>query len=301
MDRLNELQTYITIVESGSLVAAARRLRRSPSAITRALSAIEARVSVRLIERSTRHFAVTEAGYQFAEQARVILASYELAVTGAAQQPINGLLRITAPVQFGRRHVAPVVAGFLQTYPDIRIEFLLQDRNMDLIEERIDVALRIGELADTALIKLHVGDVRRVHVASPEYLKEYGHPRTTKELAKHDLILGWQTSTHMHLNHPLMKSRLFVDDVETQISFAKLGRGIAQVLSYQVFEELKSGALVRLLQDLEPPPLPVQILSKSAHLAPSKVRAFKDALYAALKAKTELRSRPDTSGRVVGI
>lgn len=295
MDRLSELQTFVAIVESGSLVAASRRLRRSPPAITRALAAIEERIGTKLIERSTRHFAVTESGQKFFEQAREILASYEAAVAGVSEEPLNGALRITAPVQFGRRHVAPVVAEFIDNFPSIQVELILQDRNIDLFEDRIDVALRIGELPDSALVQHRVGEVRRIIVAAPDYLNRHGCPRSKKGLSKHELILGWQSNTLLKSNRNPAKSRLLVDDVETQISFAKSGHGIAQVLSYQVYDELKSGALVRLLEDIELPPLPVQILLKPTRFASAKVRVFKDALYAALKnndalSKTELTS-----------
>ncbi|MBL4876100.1 MAG: LysR family transcriptional regulator [Cohaesibacteraceae bacterium] len=289
MDRLDELQIFLTIVDSGSLVGAARRLHRSAPAITRALSAIENRMGVRLIERSTRHFTITGAGFRLAEHARAILDSYDIAVTGEAQQPISGLLRITAPVQFGRRHVAPVVIRFMKDYPDIQVELLLRDRNIDLIEDRIDVALRIGVLADTTLVKHRVGEVHRVRVATPAYLKKHGEPKTSRDLSKHEVITGFLKESGKNPGQRSVKSRLLVDDVETLVSFAMADHGIARVLSYQVFDQLKSGALVRIMQDLEPPPLPVQIISTTIRLAAPKVRAFKDALYSDLKSNEVLR------------
>ena len=167
MDRLDELAIFVAIVEAGSLVGASRRLRRSPPAITRALSSLENRLGVRLVDRTTRRLAPTEAGNLFAERARTLLAGYEEVLLGASQAPIRGVLRITAPVQFGRRHVAPIVSAFLNEYPDVGVELSLNDRNLDLIEEGLDLAVRIGPLADSSLVARQVGSVRRVVVASP--------------------------------------------------------------------------------------------------------------------------------------
>src|ERR1700680_2778044 len=133
MDRLDELTVFVAIVEAGSLVSAARRLRRSPPAVTRALSSLEGRIGLRLVERTTRRLAATEAGSALAERARALLADYEEMLVGASQAPIRGVLRITAPVQFGRRHVAPIVSAFLNEYSDVRVELSLNDRILDFI------------------------------------------------------------------------------------------------------------------------------------------------------------------------
>ena len=190
MDRLQELAVLVAVIDHGSLAAAARRLRRSPPAVTRALAALEGRVGVRLVERSTRRLSVTEAGRAFAERARALLNEYDSAVGGLADTPFRGLLRVTAPLQFGRRHVAPLVTGFLETYREMQLELILNDRNLDLIEEGIDVAVRIGPLADSTVIAKRVGEVRRVLVASPAYLAKRGTPKRPADLAAHDTILG---------------------------------------------------------------------------------------------------------------
>jgi DNA-binding transcriptional LysR family regulator len=284
MDRLDELAIFVAIIEAGSLVSASRRLRRSPPAITRALSSLENRIGVRLVDRTTRRLAPTEAGNTLAERARALLAGYEEVLAGASQAPIRGVLRITAPVQFGRRHVAPIVSAFLNAYPDVRVELSLNDRNVDLIEEGLDLAVRIGALADSSLVARQVGSVRRVVVASPAYLARRGVPRTPADLATHDTIFGMARSPSREWRFgpaqrgPLVRlsPRLLVDDVEAQVQAAQAGRGIARVLSYQVSDELTSGVLVRLLQDFEPKPLPVQLVTSSrSHMAP-KVRAFLD-------------------------
>lgn len=285
MDRLDELGIFVRIVEEGSLVRAAKRLRRSPPAVTRALAALEDRIGVRLVDRTTRRLAPTEAGRALYDKARAVMNDYEAATAGAREAPVRGLLRVTAPVQFGRRHVAPVVSRFLDAHDGVEVELLLNDRNIDLIEEGIDVALRIGPLADSTLTVRPVGHVRRLWVASPAYLKRRGTPRAPDELARHEAVLGTSRGTidwvfagarrGVRRGAPMhMTGRLRVDDVETRLRAARDGRGIAQLLSYQVAEDLAAGRLVRLLQAWELPPLPVHLVTKGrAHRAP-KIEAF---------------------------
>ena len=284
MDRLDELAIFVAVVEAGSLIGASRRLRRSPPVVTRALRALEDRIAVRLVERTTRRLAPTEAGNALAERARALLADYDAVLDGVAAAPVRGVLRITAPVQFGRRHVAPVVSAFLNEYPDVQVELTLNDRNLDLIEERLDVAIRIGALADSTLVARHVGNVRRVVVASPEYLARRGVPRTPSDLATHDTIFGmarsaareWRFGPSQRGAVVRLSPRLLVDDVEAQVQAALAGRGVARPLSYQVAAELAAGTLVRILQDFEPEPLPVQLVTSSrSHLSP-KTKAFLD-------------------------
>ncbi len=283
MDRLDELAVFVRIVEEGSLVRAAARLRRSPPAVTRALAALEDRIGVRLVDRTTRRLAPTEGGRTLYDKARTLVADYEAATAGAPGAPVQGLLRITAPVQFGRRHIAPIVARFLDAHDGVEVELLLNDRNIDLIEEGIDVALRIGALADSTLSARPVGQVRRLWVASPAYLARRGTPRMPGELVRHEALLGtlrgnteWAFSGARRGAAPRLTGRLRVDDVETRLRAARDGRGIAQLLSYQVADDLAAGKLVRLLQSFERPPLPVQLVSKGrAHRAP-KIDAFLD-------------------------
>jgi DNA-binding transcriptional LysR family regulator len=283
MDRLDELATFVRIVEEGSLARAASRLRRSPPAVTRALAALEDRVGLRLIDRTTRRMAPTEAGRSLYDKARTLVSDYEAATAGAPDAPVRGLLRITAPVQFGRRHIAPIVTQFLDAHEAVEVELLLNDRNIDLIDEGIDVALRIGPLADSSLSARPVGQVRRLWVASPAYLKRHGTPKLPADLMHHEALLGTlRGNSEWHFagarrGAPLrLAGRLRADDVETRLQAARAGRGIAQLLSYQVADELVSGRLVRLLQAWERPPLPVHLVTKGrAHRAP-KIDAFLD-------------------------
>jgi len=291
MDRLDELSIFVGIIDAGSLVSASRRLRRSPPAVTRALSSLEDRMGLRLVERTTRRLAPTEAGGALAERARILLADYDKLLAGAAQAPVRGVLRITAPVQFGRRHVAPIVSAFLNAYPEVRVELSLNDHNLDLIERGFDVAVRIGPLEDSSLVARLVGSVSRVVVAAPEYLERRGIPRTPQDLATHDTIFGmarspareWRFGPSAKASIVRLSPRLLVDDVEAQLQAARAGRGIARALSYQVRDDLASGALVRLLGDFEPEPLPVHLVTMSRINMAPKVRAFLDSAMRAFR------------------
>jgi DNA-binding transcriptional LysR family regulator len=284
MDRLDELAVLVAIVDHGSLVGAARRLRRSPPAITRALAALEHRVGARLIERTTRRLSPTEVGRALAEESRALLSAYDEAVADIAPAPVRGLLRITAPVQFGKLHVAPLAATFLQRFPDSQVELVLHDRNLDLIEESLDVAIRIGALSDSSLLVRRVGEVRQVLVASPDYLARRGTPATPADLAAHDTIfssstsgpLEWRFGSRGRSASVRLAPRLLVNDVDARLAAARSGQGIVRVLSYQVYDEIAAGKLIRLLRSFEPPPLPVQLLTASRAHMPPKIRAFLD-------------------------
>jgi DNA-binding transcriptional LysR family regulator len=283
MDRLDELGIFVRIVDEGSLVRAASRLRRSAPAVTRALAALEGRLGVRLIDRTTRRLAPTEAGRLLYDKARTVLADYEAATLGAREAPVRGLLRVAAPVQFGRRHVAPIVAAFLDAHADVEVELLLNDRNVDLIDEAIDVALRIGPLADSGLTARAVGEVRRLWVASPAYLERRGTPQMPGDLAGHEAVLGtfrtaqaWDFARSRREARVRVAGRLRVDDVETRLRAVLEARGIGQFLSYQVADDLAGGRLVRLLRAHEQQAIPVHLLTKSRINRAPKVDVFLD-------------------------
>lgn len=284
MDRLDELAVFLAVLDAGSLAGAARRLRRSPPAVTRILAGLEERAGARLVERTTRALMPTEAGRRLAEQARRLLADYDEAMraVGGDQAP-RGLLRVTAPVVFGQRHVTPLVTGFLAAHPAVRVELLLSDRNLDLVEEGLDVAVRIGALPDSGLVTRRVGEVRRVLVASPSYLATHGTPAMPADLARHDVVftasrpvpLEWRFRSGSGREHVVRLSpRLVVSHVEAALAAALEGNGIATALSYQVDAEVRAGRLIRLLPDHEQPPLPVQLLVPSARHMPARVRLF---------------------------
>jgi len=190
MDRLDELAIFVGIIEEGSLIRAARRLRRSPQAVTRGLAALEDRIGQRLVDRTTRRLAPTRAGLALCDRARELLSDYAAATSSRPAAEISGVVRVTAPVQFGRLHVAPIATRFLDRFPGARIELVLNDRNLDLIEEGIDIALRIGALRDSSLSVRRMGEVGRLWVASPDYLTQWGTPETPADLVHHETIQG---------------------------------------------------------------------------------------------------------------
>ena len=284
MDRLDELEIFLAIAEAGSLNKAARRLRRSAPGVTRALTALEQRVGVRLIERTTRRLTLTETGRDMLEHARAALEAYDGATHAAVAAPVRGSLRITAPLQFGRLYVTPIAMSFLDAYPQVQTELVFNDRNLDLIDDRLDVAFRIGALSDSSLIVRKVGEVRHIVVASPNYLRVRGTPEKPADLAAHDTIFGtvfssgyeWRFGADRRVARVRLSPRLIVNDIEGVLVAARAGQGIARVLSYQVAADLAAGRLVGILPAFEPAPLPVQIVTASASYMSPKLRAFVD-------------------------
>ncbi len=290
MDRLDELTVFVTVLDLGSMAAAGRRLHRSPPSISRILAGLEQRLGTRLIDRTTRRLAPTESGRQFAMQARNLIAQYDAltrTATHEADQP-SGMLRITAPATFGRHHVAPVLSDFLARFDNIQATLVLSDRNLDLIEEGLDVAIRIGDLTDSTLVSRKVGSVGRILVASPAYLEKRGVPRSIRDLADHDSILiesrpvtrQWRFASgpHDRRQHQVIRltPRILANDVEAAIAIAREGSGIVQVLSYQVAKDLSAGHLVRLLPEIEPAPTAVNLISTCMSHRPAKTTAFLD-------------------------
>ena len=287
MDRLDALEVFLAVADHGSLAEAARRRGRSPAAVTRTLNDLEMRLGARLLVRTTRRVVLTEAGQRMAAQARQLVAAYTEAmaqVAGEAAAP-SGTLRISAPLMFGRRHIAPLAAAFLDAYPEMRVELYFSDRIVDLVDEGVDVALRIGELDPSSLVARRLGRVRRVLVASPAYLARAGLPVTPADLAKHEIVafamlpgdLRWSFSGADGRVHSVrIRPRVQANQMDVVIEAAIEGRGIAAPLSYQVADALSSGQLVRLLRDFEPPTSPVQFVYPTARLMAPKLRAFLD-------------------------
>ena len=287
MDRLDELVVFTTILETGSLAAAGRKLRRSPPAITRVLASLEERVGARLLQRTTRQLVPTAAGRRLASHARQLLGEYDQTV-GAANEdrsaPLQGLLRITAPSPFGRLHVVSLVARFLEKHPDLSIEMVLSNRHLDLVEEGLDVAVRIGRLSKAGLIARRVGHVHVVACASPDYIVRHGRPRTPQDLARHEIVdvsvpprlRRWRFRISGREQFVRLTPRFTVTEVDAMLAAARAGVGIVRAFSYQVSDDFSSGALVRLLPEFEPPPVPVHLVIPSARHMPRSVRAFID-------------------------
>ncbi len=295
MDRLAELEIFLAIVEAGSLAAAARRLRRSLPAVKRILAELEARVGVTLVERTTRSSMPTDAGRQLAAHARLLLAGYQDAigeVAGEAAEP-RGAIRLTAPLVFGREHVAPAVSAFLERYPDVTIDFTLADRVVDLQDEHVDLAVRIGTVTDSALVARRVGQVSHVIVASPAYLRRHGTPAAPQDLAGHKVIQ--HTSLGLHAPWVLrdvaiqVTAQYAVNQADVAIAAARAGQGLVRALSYQVDRDLRRGRLVRVLGDCEPEPMPVNVAWPESRRAIHRVRLLADHLAAALRRLAVLR------------
>ncbi|MCS3605933.1 LysR family transcriptional regulator [Erwinia rhapontici] len=284
MDKLDELAVFVAVVQQGSLAAAARTLRRSPPAITRALTALESRFAVNLIERTTRRLSPTPAGLALFERAKGVLEDYQQALNATTRNQLSGRVRLTAPVQFGRQHIAPLVLTFLDRYPDIQIDLMLSDRYQDLIEQGLDMAVRIGQLRDSSLVATEVGQVQRMLVASPDYLTLHGTPLTPAMLIDHHLIASaaltaqreWRFGPEVQQERVRITPRLTVNEVETQLIAARAGKGIARLLSYQVHDDLLRGTLIEILPDFRPPAVPVQLVAQNVKYMPAKVRAFWD-------------------------
>jgi len=298
MDRLDELALFLAIADAGSLAGAARRLRRSPPVVTRSLAELERRLGLRLVERTTRRLALTDAGRRLVEHARRLLPEYEDAMRDAAGEAAapRGRLRLSAPLVFGQRHLAPVAMEFLDAHPEVSVDLTLADRLVDLVEEGIDVALRISRMRDSTLVARPLGEVRHVVVASPAYLERRGVPKRPEDLAGHDILLfasrfgtDWRFAMPGGRERQLrVSARFSVDRAEVAVAAAREGRGVLRTLSYQVAPDLAAGRLVRLLARYEVAPVPVQLVMPSARLMAPRVRAFLDFAVPRLAALPEL-------------
>jgi DNA-binding transcriptional LysR family regulator len=307
MDRLDEMAVLVAVLDTGSLAAAGRRLRRSPPAITRTIAALEQRVGARLVERTTRRLAPTESGRALANRARILLDLYLEAVQAPKEAALRGTLRVTAPVVFGRRHVTPCVLAFQAAHPDLTVELELADRNLDLVDEGLDVAIRIGPMADSGLMVRRVGSVRRVLVASPGYLAAHGTPKVPADLTGHTTVvafsrgglLEWRFRDGERDRVVRLTPRLLVNDIEAMLLAARSGFGLARALSYQVVEDLETGSLVRLLADFEPAAEPVQLVFPGGEMTRPSVRAFVEFGAAYLGQLPVVRDKHDRAERNV--
>jgi DNA-binding transcriptional LysR family regulator len=273
MNQLESLRAFVSAVEAGSLSAAAKQLAMPLPTLSRKVAELENHLGAELLVRTSRKLIVTEAGQVYVQTARRILeelAAADLAARGELQLP-RGELSVAAPIVFGRLHVLPVVAELLREYPDIRVRLVLSDRVANLVDDHLDAAVRIGELADSSLIAQRIGSVRRVTCASPAYLAKRGRPRKPEDLANHDCI-GFGADDW------LVRPRLTVTTAEAAIDAAIAGLGITRVLSYQLREQ----PLQRILTSFEPPPLPVHLVHAATQV-PRKLRAFLDLAGARLK------------------
>jgi DNA-binding transcriptional LysR family regulator len=297
MDRIEDITAFVAVAEQESFTAAARRLNRSPTAVTRAVADLEARLGVRLLNRTTRAVSLTDAGARFLGGARRVLADLmeiEQAAAGQGSAP-RGELSITAPILFGRVHVLPIVNDYLKTFPDVTARLSLLDRSVDLVEERLDVAIRIGPLPDSSAIATRLGTLRRVVVAAPAYLARRGVPQRPQDIGQHDVILFDGLGRFDFAHVPVrVAPRLTVTTAEAAIDAAVAGLGLARVLSYQAVDALTKGLLVQVLAAHGGDEIPVHLLYPGGGHPPPKLRAFIDL------AVPRLRSRLDEIGRTLG-
>ena len=286
MDRLEAMQAFVTVADLKGFAAAARKLRLSPSAVTRLIASLEDRIGARLLQRTTRQVALTDAGVRYLERARRILADVEeaeIAAEGERARP-TGRLVISAPVGFGRLHVSSVVTAYLKRHRDVSAELRLEDRVINLVEEGVDLAVRIGQLPDSSLVARHVGDMRRIMVASPGYLRSRGEPKRPQDIAAHDAIQSGSTSIQAEWrfveggNEVRMDylPRLVTNTADAAIRYAEAGGGLTRVLAYQAAEALRRGRLKIVLAKFEQPVLPIHIVYPTSRLLSAKVRAFID-------------------------
>ncbi len=295
MDRFRELSTFVAVAEQGAFNAAARQLNSSPPAVTRLVNGLEARLGVRLFTRTTRQVALTEAGARLMADAARILAELEAAEASAAgaHAAPRGVLRITAPVLFGQRFIAPVLRDYLDAYPAVTAEALFVDRIGDLIGEGLDVALRIGELPDSSLTAIRVGAVRRVTVAAPAYLARHGAPQAPGDLARHRVIfpsstggaLAWEYAAGGKPLTVRLEPALSVNTMQAAIDAAVAGFGVTRVLSYQVGDAIASGALAEVLEGSESREMPIHLVHSAGRRAAAKIRAFIDLAARRLRAE----------------
>ena len=294
MDRLAAMSILRYVVDAGSLSAAGRRLGVPLATVSRKVSALERHLGTRLLNRSTRQLTLTDAGRSFVAASRRILddvAEAERAASGEYSAP-KGELSLSAPIVFGRLHVLPVAMAFLKKFPDIDIRLMLSDRVVDLQEDRVDIAIRIGELPDSSMVATKVGLIRRVLCGSPAYFAAHGMPRHPKELATRDCISfsglmsadSWTFETGKTGMAVAIRSRLVVNTAEAAIDAAIAGIGVTRVLSYQVAHAVRAGTLAVALQEFEAAPSPVSLVHAGQPLLPQKLRAFLDFAAPLLKA-----------------
>jgi len=299
MDRLLTMSVFVAVAEEAGFAAAARRLNMSPSSVTRAVGDLEARIGARLLHRTTRSVTLTEAGERYLVDCRHILNDVEEAdrhAAGVHASP-SGEVWITGSVVFGRMVLTPALLELQDQYPEISISTLFVDRMVHLIDEGMDIAIRIAELPDSSLIAIRVGEVRRALCAAPSYLAASGPLQTPGDLLNHDLIEvshetlrgEWDFQIDGKATTFKVKSRARFNIADPAIDAALSGRGITRVLSYMVAPHVETGDLVIVLPEFEPPPLPVHVVHKEAGQASARVRAAVDFLVQKLREDPRLR------------
>jgi DNA-binding transcriptional LysR family regulator len=286
MDRIDAMQAFVAVADLQGFAPAARKLGLSPSGVTRLVAALEDRLGARLLQRTTRSVTLTDTGTRYLERARRILADVEEAegsAEGERTRP-SGRLVVSAPVGFGRLHVSPVMSAYLKRYPEVLGELRLADRIVNLVEDGVDLAVRIGHLPDSSLVARHVGEMRRIVVASSDYLGQRGEPDTPEAIASHETIQFGATTATPDWRfvedgcdiRVACTPRLTTNSADAAIQYAGQGGGLTRVLAYQAAEAIKTGRLKIVLAKFEQPPLPIHIVYPTSRLLSAKVRTFID-------------------------
>lgn len=293
MDRLQAMRVLVRIADTGGFAEAARQLHLSPPAVTRAVASLEDVIGARLLTRTTRTVKLTEVGERYVADCRQILAAVddaEASAAGSYSRP-TGVLTITASVLFGQIYIVPIMTEFLDLYPDVAGRLLFLDRVTNLVDEGIDVAVRIGHLPDSSYSATRVGSVRHVICGSPEYFERCGIPREPAELANHRIVAATSAWTSLDWRFGPggkcgvnVRPKMFCNSNEGAISAARSGWGLTRVLSYQIGPDLQAGRLQIVLEDHEQEPLPIHVVHPEGRNASAKVRAFVDFAVARLRA-----------------
>lgn len=298
MDRIEEMKTFVAIAEEGGFAAAAHRLGLSPPTITRTISALEERLGAMLVKRTSRSLSLTDAGARFLIDVRRILQELDDAQQSAAGSTASarGELSITASVLFGQIHVMPFLLDYMDKQPNVRVQALFVDRVVNLLEEGVDVGIRVGHLQDSTMKAIKVGDVRKIIVGSPEYGSRVGMPTHPRELAHHRVIMPtsaytspeWKFLTEDEEFSVRLVPSLTVSTNSAAITAATQSWGLTRILSYQACDELADGRLQILLSKFEPPPLPIHVVYHEVSYRSAKVKTFVDYAVDHLRAVTSL-------------
>ncbi|HXN69965.1 MAG TPA: LysR family transcriptional regulator [Bradyrhizobium sp.] len=286
MDRIDAMQAFVAVADLQGFAPAARKLGLSPSAVTRLIAALEDRLGARLLQRTTRQVTLTDAGARYLDRARRILADVEeaeAAAEGERTRP-SGRLVVSAPVGFGRLHVSPVMSAYLKRHGEVAVELRLEDRVINLVEDGVDLAVRIAHLPDSSLVARQVGDMPRIVVASPDYLARRGEPKTPAAIAAHETIQfgataappDWRFVEDGREVRVASTPRFTTNSSDAAIQYAEAGGGLTRVMFYQAAAALKAGRLKIVLAKFEEPPLPIHLVYPTSRLLSAKVRAFVD-------------------------
>jgi DNA-binding transcriptional LysR family regulator len=287
VDRFDAIRTLIAAVDGGSLSAASRALGMPLPTVSRKVSELEAHLGTQMVVRTSRKLLLTDAGSAFVQASRRVLSDLEeaeRAASGEYQMP-RGELLITAPIMFGKLHILPLVLEFLRAYPDVNVRLVLADDVLDLVDNHVDVAARLGHLPDSGLVATRVGEVRWITLASPSYLAQRGTPEVPADLANHDCLAfeglqtlrSWSFGSSGDGPGPVaIRPRLAVNTADALIEAAEVGLGVVRMMSYQAATALREGRLVRLLHAYEPEAIPVHLVHTGPSLVPLKLRVFLD-------------------------